>query len=224
MIKKFWCITLSLILLLLIICIGFTRPAFKGASASGLTVVIDPGHGGIDPGVTGSAYGTREADLNLAISKALRDCFYGEGVKALLTRTGDYGLYGTVSRGFKVRDLKKRVELAKKAGADIFISVHMNEYSSDKRRGAQVFYRAGDDASRALAKAIQSILNGLETQPKSFSALAGDYYVLNNLDCPAVIVECGFLSSRVDEGLFLEDAHRKRVAEAVFNGVMEYLS
>ena len=87
-----------------------------------------------------------------------------------------------------------------------------------------VFYRAGDDASRALAKAIQSILNGLETQPKSFSALAGDYYVLNNLDCPAVIVECGFLSSRVDEGLFLEDAHRKRVAEAVFNGVMEYLS
>lgn len=187
-------------------------------------VVIDPGHGGVDPGVTGGESGVKESELNLYLSNCLSKRFNADGKVAVLTRTADNGLYGAPTEGFKARDLKKRVEIAKKAEADIFISIHMNKYSDRKRRGAQVFYSPASEKSKMMAQSIQDQLNGLSESSRQCSPLAGDYYVLNNAPCPAVIVECGFLSNPEDEKLLLTEEYREKLAHGIFYGVLNFLN
>ena len=189
-----------------------------------LTVVIDAGHGGVDGGVTGVTSGVKEADLNLEMAKELETLFKSAGVNVVLTRTTSAGLYGAFSSGFKLRDLESRVKIAKDSGADVFISVHMNKYSDGTRRGAQVFYKIDHDGSKALADEIQKSLNAMDGAARECDILAGDYYILNKSECPAVICECGFLSSAEDEKLLLDEEYRKRLAYSIFSGTIDYLS
>ena len=189
-----------------------------------ITVVIDAGHGGVDGGVTGANSGVKEADLNLEVAKGLKTLFESAGVNVVLTRTTSAGLYGAFSSGFKRRDLESRVKIAKASGADVFISVHMNKYSDSTRRGAQVFYKIGHEESKALADSIQKSLNVMEGAVRECTVLAGDYYVLNYSDCPAVICECGFLSSPEDEKLLLDENYRKTLCHSIFSGTIDYLA
>lgn len=222
--KNFLLVCLVLVFSLSAVTYLSVMPRTYACKNEDFVVVIDPGHGGVDPGVIGVNSGKKESDLNLYLSKSLYQCFYADGVTAVMTRTADNGLYGSLTQGFKNRDLKRRVEIAKEVNADIFISVHMNKYSDKKRRGAQVFYRAGSSDGKALAKSIQDQLNGLSESTRECSPLAGDYYVLNNSDCPAVIVECGFLSNAEDEKLLLSEEYRQKVAHSIFYGVVNYLN
>lgn len=187
-------------------------------------VVVDAGHGGVDGGVTGVKTGVKEADVNLAVAKALKERLEAGGITVVMTRSTPAALYGGLSDGFKRKDLKKRVELANSSGADLFISVHMNEYSDSSRRGAQVFYRIKDEKSRLLAESLQNSFNGMEEATRSFSALAGGYYVLNNSEMPAVLCECGFLSNPEDEALLVTDEYQKKLAYAIYKGIIEYFS
>lgn len=186
-----------------------------------MTVVIDAGHGGIDGGVTGSQTGVKESDLNLLISKELAECFKSGGFKVVMTRTSAAGLYGVATRGFKMRDMEKRKSVINGANADLMISVHLNKFSSPSRRGAQAFYKIGDENSKALADSIQAEFNS--AGEREYSALEGDYYVLNESLCTSVLCECGFLSNPEDEKLLLTDEHRKKVAYRIYKGAIAYL-
>ena len=221
--RFFKAITLKSIAILLII---FTVFAFSGGviihkvtySAKKITVVIDAGHGGIDGGASGVNTNVRESDINLLIAKKLENLFSSSGFNTVMTRTGDYGLYGTTDPGFKMRDLVKRVEIINGSGAEIAISIHLNVYTASYRRGAQAFYKKGDEKAQRFAKNIQNRINGMRLSPRILSALSGDYYLLNQSKIPMVIVECGFLSNQEDEKLLLSEEYRTDMADAIFNG------
>lgn len=186
-----------------------------------ITVVIDAGHGGIDGGASGVKTDMPESEINLAVATKLGEYFENAGINVVYTRKTPAGLYGVLSRGFKNRDLAKRVEITERADADIFISIHMNEYSSRSRCGAQVFCKE-DENSRTLAKYIQSELDKIDSDNRQGNVLEGDYYVLNNSPVPAVICECGFLSSPEDEAKLVTDEYQSALAYSIFLGSVEY--
>lgn len=186
------------------------------------TVVIDAGHGGIDGGVSGITTGVKESELNLDIARKLKEKFDKSGAKTVMTRKTEAGLYGIYSKGFKRRDMLKRKQITLNAKADAFVSIHLNYYSSPSRRGAQVFYKIDEEKSKSLADIVQSELNGGKESERDYTALAGDYYVLNEADCAAILCECGFLSNAEDEKLLLTDEYRAEIAEKIFNGIEKY--
>lgn len=186
------------------------------------TVVIDAGHGGIDGGVSGITTGVKESELNLDIARKLKAKFDKSGAKTVMTRKTEAGLYGIYSKGFKRRDMQKRKQITLNAKADVFVSIHLNYYSSPSRRGAQVFYKIDEEKSKSLADIVQAELNGGKECERDYTALAGDYYVLNEADCAAILCECGFLSNAEDEKLLLTDEYRAEIAEKIFNGIEKY--
>ena len=186
------------------------------------TVVIDAGHGGIDGGVSGITTGVKESELNLDIARKLKTKFDKSGAKTVMTRKTEAGLYGIYSKGFKRRDMQKRKQITLNAKADVFVSIHLNYYSSPSRRGAQVFYKIDEEKSKSLADIVQAELNGGKESERDYTALAGDYYVLNEADCAAILCECGFLSNAEDEKLLLTDEYRAEIAEKIFNGIEKY--
>ncbi len=186
------------------------------------TVVIDAGHGGIDGGVSGITTGVKESELNLDIARKLKTKFDKSGAKTVMTRKTEAGLYGIYSKGFKRRDMQKRKQITLNAKADVFVSIHLNYYSSPLRRGAQVFYKIDEEKSKSLADIVQAELNGGKEYERDYTALAGDYYVLNEADCAAILCECGFLSNAEDEKLLLTDEYRAEIAEKIFNGIEKY--
>ena len=147
------------------------------------------------------------------------------GFDVILTRKTSSGLYGAATKGFKRRDMEKRKEIVEKEKPDLVLSIHQNYYPSVVTRGAQVFYAAGNETSKALATALQTELNGLyETQKVKNRAIpAGEYYMLKSVSCPSVIVECGFLSSPADEKLLLDETWQRKLAEAIGRGVLLHL-
>ena len=139
------------------------------------------------------------------------------GATVIMTRETDRQ-YSTNKR----QDLTARLDLAREGGADLVISIHMNEYRRRRESGPQVFYRAGQEESRLLAGAIQASLIRALHPAKERAAMAGDYFILS-LDVPSVLVECGFLSNAAEEALLLRDDYRRLVARAVRDGAEEYL-
>ena len=212
-------LTLLLSIYVALLCVR-TRAA--ASPSDRFTVVIDAGHGGIDGGVLGITTGVKESELNLDIARKLKTKFDKSGAKTVMTRKTEAGLYGIYSKGFKRRDMQKRKQITLNAKADVFVSIHLNYYSSPLRRGAQVFYKIDDEKSKSLADIVQAELNGGKEYERDYTALAGDYYVLNESDCAAILCECGFLSNAEDEKLLLTDEYRTEIAEKIFNGIEKY--
>ncbi len=184
-------------------------------------VVIDAGHGGVDGGVSGVASGVKESDLNLDIARKLKARLDESGVKTVMTRTTPNGLYGAYTKGFKKRDMLKRKRIILDADADVFVSIHQNYYSSSSRRGAQVFFKSGSEGSEELARLVQSSLS-LASGGRKYSPLVGDYYVLNQANCAAILCECGFLSNREDEAALLSEEYREKLAAAICDGINSF--
>ena len=185
-------------------------------------VVIDAGHGGIDAGVYGVNTGVKESDINLAIAGELKGCFVNAGFNCVMTRSTQAGLYGSTSKGFKMRDMQKRKQIIEQCGADMVISIHQNTCPLPSRRGSHVFYEEGSSSSRELANDIQYRLNALNGGDNA--ALTGDYYILKCSNAPSVIVECGFLSNAEDEALLCDEQYISELSYAIFSGCISYLS
>lgn len=188
------------------------------AEATTVTVAIDPGHGGYDGGVSGLVTHVKESDVNLSIALYLATYLRGKGYRVVLTRDRDRA---PVEAGaLKRRDMDMRLATARNAATDILVSIHCNFYPSAYRRGIQVFY--GKEADIPLAERIQATLNDTCNLPdvgRGFSPLWGDYYLLSHAHCPAVIVECGFLSNREDEALLTDAAYRMTLAYHIFSAI-----
>ena len=192
-----------------------------GKPKSEYIIVIDAGHGGRDGGSVGID-GTVEKDLNLQYAKSLQKLLTNSGVKVIMTRSGDNGLYAEDADNKKLSDMRKRREIINNSTPDLVISVHMNSFPLDSCRGAKTFYQIGSDSSFEAAKKIQSSLNyyiGNTTK----TVKEGDYYILNCSKYTSVLIECGFLSSPEELQLLKTDEHREKFAYSVYRGIMMYL-
>jgi N-acetylmuramoyl-L-alanine amidase len=176
-------------------------------------VVIDPGHGGPDPGAIGIG-GIRETDIVLEVSRIVKKLLSDKGVIVKLTRKNEVDL-----------DLPPRVSFANNANADIFVSIHANA-SRGKRRdinGLETFYFRGW-RGRLLAKKIQKQILRVSPGSPDRGVKQGRFYVIKNTRMPAVLVEIGFLTGRLDARRLEKNAHRKRLAYAIAKGILEYLA
>ena len=188
------------------------------------TVVVDPGHGGKDPGMTG-ADGLEEKGINLEISLKLRDILEKRGFNVVLTRDTDRGLYDEDASGKKLQDLQRRTELIRKAEPLLTVSIHQNSYSDPDVKGPQVFYFQGSDEGKSLAEAVQKSLNEkLEiTDPRSVKGNSS-YYLLKKSPSVTVIAECGFLTNPSEAEKLQDEAYQYKVAEALAEGIEAYLA
>lgn len=195
----------------------------KKAGALGITVVIDAGHGGIDAGSTGSTAKVKESELNLLVAKELKIFFNSVDINVVMTRENSDGLYGTKAPGFKRRDMNKRKEIIENTKPDIVISIHMNKFPESYVRGARVFFYKTDSNAEIAAKKVQDALNK-NINVRSFTALKGNYFILNCTEFTSILVECGFLSNTLDERLLQTAEYRKKLAYQIFAGTMDYLT
>ena len=195
-------------------------------------VVIDAGHGGEDGGAS-SAAGVLEKDLNLSVAFALRDLFEVAGVPVVMTRTEDVLLYDRnvdFQGRKKVLDLAARRLMAEKVAAEVeqrgggvclFISIHMNAFPQPRYSGMQVWYGRGDPLSAEVAGRIQSAAVAvMPDNHRKIKAAGRNIYLLDRIQTPAVLVECGFLSNPEEAERLSREGYRYAVAAAVFAGVM----
>lgn len=209
-----------------VMCLKGLNEQAVSAFLSGMRIVIDAGHGGIDGGVKGRTTGIKESDVNLAISFLLKEELADMGFEVTLTRKTEGGLYDTTAKGFKKRDMQRRKEIIEEADPTLLLSIHQNFYPSKSTRGGQVFYSKKSEGSKRLAEGIQGKLNGLyaEQGVKSRKVSAAEYFMLECYPCPSVIVECGFLSNQSDEALLCSTAWKKRLAEEIAGGILSYFA
>lgn len=190
----------------------------------GYTIVIDPGHGGIDPGSIGYKTKVKESELNLKISLALADKLRAVGVRVVLTRCDDNSLaQGMTGKSFKKEDMKLRKEMIDKIRPNMVVSIHMNSYTNHTLRGAKVFYDKTSDISRQIAESIQNQF-AQTLEASNNVASIGDYYMLKCTQSPSVIAECGFLSNERDEKLLLDPSYQEKIVNCIFKGIMNFLN
>jgi len=223
-----------LLLLLLIVAAGMLLPAQSPPAApaesadtelplSGFVVALDPGHGGYDGGARAHDSGLWEKELTLKIALVVEEHLTKRGATVLLTRREDICLAegDTATKARKRADLQKRVDMALEGGADVFLSIHLNEYRSRSESGPQVFYQQGGDDGRLLAGVLQSHMIRVLEPKKQRSAMAGDYYVLRSR-LPSALVECGFLSNAAEEKLLLSPEYHQKIGQAIGDALVEY--
>jgi len=188
------------------------------------TVVIDPGHGGRDPGKVG-VNGALEKDINLAIALKLKNLLEQNDVRVIMTRTEDTGLYSENDSNKKKSDLDKRIDIINSSGALFAVSIHQNSFSQSGVKGAQVFYHSQSEQGRKLAEILQKQLietidDGNRRKAKSNTS----YYLLKHTTCPLVIVECGYLSNHREAELLLDEEYQEKMAWAIHLGIMQWIS
>ena len=209
--------------------LNFTLPLPSQSAnvSSGVTIVLDAGHGGEDGGCEGN--GLVEKDLNLDITLKVASLLCEQGVNVVLTRDTDILLYDKNSdyQGKKkAQDVRKRLEIAQNQENSVLVSIHMNYFAQTQYSGLQVWYSKNDANSKILANLIQSnVKNELQPSNKRVTKEAtSSIFLLHNATFPAVLIECGFLSNP-DEAHALGDAdYRQKLANIIFKSIMTYIS
>ena len=204
--------------------IGAPQPRPGGAigplSASGLPevdrgrfkVVIDPGHGGPDPGAVGIA-NLRETDVVLDVGLQVAQLLQAKGVQVLMTRTSEVDV-----------DLPPRAALANSSGADLFLSIHANALTMARPdvNGIETFYFESPRA-RALAQAVQDEVLAVSLGSPDRGARTARFYVIRRTTMPSALVEMGFLTGELDAPRLADPAHRRRLALAISRGLLNVL-
>ena len=185
------------------------------------TVVIDPGHGGSDPGSIGYKTKIREADLNLTLSLMLKDKLESASINVIMTRKDNNALVEGSGRKWKKEDMQKRKDLIKHYRPNMVISLHQNSYTNHTLRGAQVFYDKTSDISMQIAECIQEqFKTHLDKSIKATSP--GDYFMLKCTYAPSVLVECGFLSNAEDEALLITPEYQEKIVDCIHKGIIKF--
>ena len=190
------------------------------ATEASMLVVIDPGHGGNDPGKV-SRDGILEKDVNLQISLCLQQELEARGVEALLLRTTDDNLATAGATNKKNSDMKNRVAKINDCNPDFLISIHQNSFTDPKVRGPQVFYHGSSEASEDFALKLQEMLNAINPQYAREAKEGNDYYLLNKSICPGVIIECGFLSCPEETALLTSQQYQQKIASAIADAILD---
>jgi len=175
-----------------------------------MKIVIDPGHGGKDPGAVGPN-GLKEAHVNLAVAQKVAERLRKAGVEVKLTRTSDVFV-----------GLPHRCNIANSFGADYVISIHCNSAGTPEAKGAETYCYKFGGKGEVLAKAIQAELIAA-TRRVNRGVKTANYYVLRHTSMPAVLVEIAFINNPEEEALLASDEFQQRAAEAIARGVQRRL-
>jgi N-acetylmuramoyl-L-alanine amidase len=175
-------------------------------------VVIDPGHGGPDPGAVGIG-GLRETDVVLDVGLQVAQLLQARGVQVLLTRTSEVDV-----------DLPPRVSLANSSGADLFVSLHANALSMARPdvNGVETFYFEGG-RSRRLAELMQEQLMAISPGTPDRGARPGRFFVIRRTVMPSVLTEMGFVTGEIDSPRLADAGFRRRLAQAVTTAILDFL-
>ncbi|MDR1699702.1 MAG: N-acetylmuramoyl-L-alanine amidase [Lachnoclostridium sp.] len=203
--KKWIIIAFSVITIVVLLAAG--RKALEET-----VIVIDSGHGGMDPGKVG-VLGATEKEINLKIGLKVKDKLEKKKYQVVMTRTTDIKM-----------GLKERVDLIEEQIPEIAVSIHQNSFTQSNVKGAQVFYYTGSEKGKKAAELMQESIKAAIGDGNTRLAKANkDYYMLRNTSVPFTIVECGFLSNSEEEQLLIADDYQERMAEAIVIGIEKYL-
>ena len=207
------------ILLLLIIILSSCNAYTDSSIYLNNIIFVDPGHGGKD---NGTHYNDIfEDELNLKLAKIIFEDIMEDGGICYLSRVNDYDLSSMYAKNHKIEDLNKRIKYIQDSKATLFVSLHLNYYSSEKVNGLQVFYQKNNDESEKLANIMQSVLN--KENKKDKSCKIGDFYILNNCKIPGILIEFGFLSNEYDRNRLLDDSYLHELSSLILKAINEYL-
>ena len=185
--------------------------------------IIDAGHGGVDGGAT-SCTGVLESNMNLQIALRLNDIMQLLGMQTKMVRTTDISVYttGETIAAKKVSDLKERVRLISEEDAPVLISVHMNHFADSRYFGPQVFY-APTQGSKELAKSIQETLNQkLVAESNRQIKPASGIYLMQHINCPGVLIECGFISNQQENAKLNDPEYQKKLCCLIATDVSNF--
>lgn len=227
-------ILLALVCFLSLFFLGFQAylPAVQTTATNGFTIIVDPGHGGIDGGVC-RGEDLLEKNINLALAKQLRSVLRKKGYGVKMTRETDKDVSDLLPNGSDTRhrrDVHGRAKYINESNGDLFVSIHVNSCEDPYTRGAITFFTADDPQSELLAEEIQNHLNPVtraEPQAGEYfheNIRAGEFYLLLNTNIPGVIIEVGFITSPSDKKLLATNSYRKKLAEAICAGIESYIA
>ena len=187
---------------------------------SGKIIVIDPGHGGKDPGTISDS--TYESNINLAISKALEIELAKAGATVILTRDGDYDLSIPNARWRKKSDFDNRINLINNSKANLYLSIHLNYLSNTYYYGPQVFYE--NDNEKSLAMIIQETLNNNLNTNREIKEIPKETYMYDKITIPGVLIECGFLSNIEEKNKLITEEYQQKLASLIKDAIIEYFN
>lgn len=203
------------------------RSEAVSAEIQNKTVLIDAGHGGEDGGAVG-INGVLEKELNLLVSEKLYTLLTFAGYKTIMTRTEDRMLYDK-NDNFKGRkkilDLAERLKIISQSSPTLFVSIHMNSFPDPQYEGLTVYYSPNTQQSRSAAECIMSKMRD-SLQPhntREIKEASSNIFLLNRATCPAVLVECGFISNRSECEQLCNDEYRKRLTLVLYSSCADFI-
>lgn len=214
--KKHFKYLIIIILLISAIFINTTVQALM--PLSGKIIIIDPGHGGADPGTISN--NTYESNINLAISQALEIELVKSGATVILTRDGDYDLSHPKAKWRKKSDFDNRIKLINNSKADMYLSIHLNYLTDSKYNGAQVFYNS--ETNKEIALVIQENLNTELKNDRDVKPIPTKTYMYSKLTVPGVLIECGFLSNPNEKSKLVTKEYQEQLARTITKGIINY--
>jgi len=191
----------------------------------GHIVMLDPGHGGYDPGAI-TNQGVYEKSINLQIAQKVKEMLGPSGIGVFLTREEDIdyvpdGVKGKTTK--KQIDLNRRIDMAKEANADVFVSLHVNATASGQESGSETFYHYQSESGKRLAELIQQELIKIPGMNRRI-AKPGEFYIIKNTSMPAVIVEVGYLSSVKEQKKLQQSWYQEQLARAIAKGIANFFA
>ena len=199
------------------------RNVVKGDSKE-RCVVIDAGHGGIDPGKIG-INDVAEKDINLSIALKVKKYLEFNDVKVVMTRETDKGLNDPDASNKKVQDMKRRLALIEETVPALVVSIHQNSYPEEYVHGAQIFYYAGSQEGKVLAELLQAqFLDKVDPDNNRQIKPNDSYYLLKKTSVPIVIAECGFLSNWAEAEKLCSEDYQEKIAWAICVGILQHLN
>lgn len=189
-------------------------------------LILDAGHGGEDGGAT-TVSGNKESDINLSIVLKMESLCGFLGIQNILTRNSDISIHDAdcdTIREKKVSDLKNRVSLIQNTPNAMLISVHQNTFTDSRYKGSQVFYGTGDISAQWGNYTQELLRSTIDTDNRREAKGVPDHvYLFRHIDCPALLIECGFLSNGEEAALLLTDTYQCKIATAIISAYIHQL-
>lgn len=188
------------------------------AGLKGKVILIDPGHGGSDPGAIGPS-GVREKNVALGVSLKVEEILGQAGAKVIMTRQDDRDVYGAGATDSE--ELAARVNAGKRSQADVFVSIHANSFTKSTAHGTATYYYEKTQYDTKLAEALQ---NGMVAYGGRYNRgiSKANFYVVKRSAMPAALVELAFISNKEEENLLNSVAFQQKLAEGICKGLSDF--
>ncbi|MFV0393273.1 MAG: N-acetylmuramoyl-L-alanine amidase [Coprobacillaceae bacterium] len=184
----------------------------------GVSVCLDPGHGGLDNGASWG--GVKEDELNLKISYALKEELESRGATVYMTREDDQDMTKRSHNYSKQDDMYLRVQQIDQYDANYLLSIHLNASPASSAWGSQVFYFNRSENGKILANDIHESMKAITGTRKKISG--ADFHVLRATQTVGVLIECGFISNGNERGQLSNSSYHKKLAISIVDGLQNF--